>query len=124
MVVTVHHGLHEGVSAADSKSRAEPRDFDHFFQRFAGVGQSLIEVRKSLLRIRLQCRRISKCFDLLLFELRRPGASNPQKGVLYQMDVMQPLKQCFIGQGGSVPFECTPVLGVGPLLMGVKFSQV
>jgi len=124
MVVTVHRGLHKGVSAADFKSGPEPWDFDHFFQPFAGAGQSLVEVRKALPRIRLQRRRIRKGFDLFVFELRRPRARNPQKGVLYQMDVMQPLEQCFIGQGGWVPFECTPVLGVGPLLMGVKFSQV
>jgi hypothetical protein len=124
MVVTVQRGLHEGVPAADFKSRLEPWDFDHFFQRFAGVGQSLIEVRKAPLRIPLQCRRIGKGFDLFGFELRRPRASNPQKGVLYKVDVMKPLQQCFVGQGGWVPLECTPMLGVGPLLMGVKFSQV
>jgi hypothetical protein len=120
MVVTVHRGLRKGVSAPDCKGGLEPWDFDHFFQRFAGLDQSLIEVRKALLRIGLQRRRIRKGGDLFGFELRCPRSGNPQKGVLYQMDVMKPLKQCLVGQGGWVPFEGTPMLGVGPLLMGIK----
>ena len=84
MVVTVHHGLHKGVSAADFKGRLEPWDFDQFFQRLAGVGQALVEIRKALLRIRLQGRSIRKGFDLFAFERRRPRAGNPHKGVLHK----------------------------------------
>jgi len=89
MVVTVHRGLHNGVSAPDFKGRLEPRDSDHFFQRPTIVGQSLIELRKPLQRIRSERKRIRKGFDLFGFERQRPRAGNPQKGVLYQMDVMK-----------------------------------
>jgi hypothetical protein len=60
--------------------------------RLTGVCPSFIEVRQALLRIRLERRRSRKDFDFFGFELRRPRAGNPQKGVLYQMDVMKPLK--------------------------------
>ena len=75
-------------------------------------------------RILFQVRHAGKIFQLLEGEFRHPRSGNPQKCILYLVNVKQSFADRFVGQRCRMRLKRSPVLGVSPFLVRIKLVKV
>jgi len=78
----------------------------------------------TLLRIMFQILSVGEVFQFLQRELRSPRTCDPQKCMLDQVNVKEPVADSFVGQRRGMSLKCTPMLGIGPLLVAIEFFEI
>src|SRR5947209_2480328 len=114
------------MTPADSKRRLKPGDLNHLLQciRYHAL-QPFIETVQALSRVLLQSSGVAKLFRLLLvFELRSPQTRDPEKGMLYQVNVIEAVVESLVRLRRRMTLKSSPMLGIRPLLVSEQFVQV